>query len=335
MIKKITYNDCLKYEYLTKEYCLQEEEEKYYTSTQVHRHDKLFRDVLANKEEVCKLLKEYLNFSIKKESLVPYKTAFLTEDFQNRESDMVYKIKNEKVFILIEHQSKIDYSMSYRILNYSLELIRNFIRSEKIQNKNYEYPQIIPIVIYTGNKKWNANTKFSQIQKKYIEYPQSSMEMEYNLIDINQYSKEELKKSNLFISKAFMIEKCKTEEELLDTLEEIVEEVKDKKEKETLERIIKYILYKMLRKDNVQNLLQKLNKNEGGISMGLENLLKEIKGKARKEGKIEGKMEGKIEVMLNIAKSMLNYGEEEEKIKKYTGMTESQIRKIKKELNMA
>lgn len=142
--------------------------------------------------------------------------------------------------------------MSYRILNYSLEIIRNFIRSEKIQNKNYEYPQIIPIVIYTGNNKWNAKRKFSQMQAKYI-------------------------------------------------------------------------LYGVLEKEEIESLLQKMNREEGGISMLRENLMKEREGWFK---------QGEKKSIITIVKTMLSYGEEEEKIKKYTGMTENQIKKIKKELEI-
>ena len=337
MINKITYKDYLKYEYLItqeRQACiLQEESAEYYIDTTIHRHDKLFRDLLSNKKEVCSFLKEYLNLSIEEQSLIPYKTTFITNDFKNRESDIIYKIKDKKVFILIEHQTKIDYSMSYRILNYSLEIIRNFIRSEKIQNKNYEYPQIIPIVIYTGNNKWNAKRKFSQMQEKYDSNIQNNMEMSYNLIDINRYSKERLEKSNLLISKAFIIEKCKTKEELIDTLEKMIIELKTKEERETLQRMIKYILYGVLEKEEIESLLQKMNREEGGVNMLRENLMKEREGWF-KQGEKKGEKRGEKKSIITIVKSMLSYGEEEEKIKKYTGMTENQIKKIKKELEM-
>ena len=337
MIKKITYKNYLKYEYLInierQECIFKEETAEYYFDTTIHRHDKLFRDLLSNKKEVCSFLKEYLNLSIEEQSLIPYKTTFITNDFKNRESDIIYKIKDKKVFILIEHQTKIDYSMSYRIINYSLEIIRNFIRSEKIQNKNYEYPQIIPIVIYTGNNKWNAKRKFSQMQEKYDSNIQNNMEMSYNLIDINRYSKERLEKSNLLISKAFIIEKCKTKEELIDTLEKMIIELKTKEERETLQRMIKYILYGVLEKEEIESLLQKMNREEGGVNMLRENLMKEREGWF-KQGEKKGEKRGEKKSIITIVKSMLSYGEEEEKIKKYTGMTENQIKKIKKELEM-
>ena len=154
--------------------------------------------------------------------------------------------------------------MSYRILNYSLEIIRNFIRSEKIQNKNYEYPQIILIVIYTGNNKWNAKRKFSQMQAKYI-------------------------------------------------------------------------LYGVLEKEEIESLLQKMNREEGGVNMLRENLMKEREGwfkQGEKKGEKRGENLGEKKSIITIVKSMLSYGEEEEKIKKYTGMTENQIKKIKKELEI-
>ena len=45
---------------------------------------------------------------------------------------------------------------------------------------------------------------------------------DYNLIDINKYSKEELLEDDLVITKAMMIEKCKNNEELKKNLVKII-----------------------------------------------------------------------------------------------------------------
>lgn len=73
--------------------------------------------------------------------------------------------------------------MPYRILEYEMELIKN---------KGYKLPLVIPIVLYTGKQKWNA--------KKYLEESQEKLggiEIKlgnYNLVDINNYTKEEIEK---------------------------------------------------------------------------------------------------------------------------------------------
>ena len=53
-----------------------------------------------------------------------YNSSFINKIYQNKEADIVYKLKNREIFFLIEHQSKVDYSMPKRILEYQV-LIMN------------------------------------------------------------------------------------------------------------------------------------------------------------------------------------------------------------------
>ncbi len=63
-------------------------------------------------------------------------------------------------------------------------------------------------------KKWDAPLTISEVQEKYegfkpLDYPR------YNLIDINNYEKEELLKEDTAIAKAMLFEKIETKEEIL------------------------------------------------------------------------------------------------------------------------
>ena len=119
-----------------------------------------------------------------------YTSSFVNKIFENREADIVYKYKNKNIFFLIEHQTKIDYSMPYRILEYEIEIMKSAIDIRKIKNKEYKLPLVIPIVLYTGKKKWDA--------KRYLEESQETLKGvkikagNYNLVDINDFTKEEL-----------------------------------------------------------------------------------------------------------------------------------------------
>lgn len=52
---------------------------------------------------------------ISENEIEKYTSSYITEELKNSESDVVYKLKNENVFFLIEHQPRIDYSMPYRM----------------------------------------------------------------------------------------------------------------------------------------------------------------------------------------------------------------------------
>ena len=138
--------------------------------------------------------------------------------FQNREADIVYKYKDKNIFFLIEHQTKIDYTMPYRILEYEIAIMKSAVDIRKVKNKEYKLPLVVPIVLYTGKKKWDA--------KKYLEESQERLDGvkikagNYNLVDINDYTKED-------------------DEDLLKRIISILfgEKIGEKKTKELIEKI--------------------------------------------------------------------------------------------------
>lgn len=351
---KFTYLDYCKYNQINAQnqlIKLEEANEEYNYHIVNNAHDKIFRDLLMDKEEVANLLNKILKLTNKltQDTIEKYNTNFITYNYKNRQSDIVYKIKDNSIFFLIEHQSKIDYSMPYRILNYSMEIMRDLVEGKNIKVSKYKYPIIIPIVIYTGNYRWRVSRKMIDISKKFEGHEKESITVEYNLMDINNYSKENLVNSKLFIPKIMAIEKCKTREELIEVLEKIILNINRAKDKQKIERIIKYILVETLGNEEIQRLISKLNKEEEEVSMLKENLLKEkkmIMKKAAKEGlkqgmekgmrqgMRQGMQKGIQDSMIKIIKNMTIYGETEEKIQKYTGMTNEQIKNLKAEMNI-
>ena len=185
----------------------------------------MFKEILSDKKEAVKFINHYLHLNLLDDEIEKYEKEFRTEEFRNIEADVVYKVKNKNVFILIEHQTKVDYLMPYRILEYEVAIMQSAIDLDKIKNKESKIPLVIPIVLYTGNKKWNA--------KKYLEENQEKIEGienglgNYNLIDINELTEKELLEDNSFISKMMLIEKSKNTENIVEILEKIVKITKE------------------------------------------------------------------------------------------------------------
>lgn len=145
----------------------------------------------------------------------------------------MYKEKGRNIIFLIEHQTKEDKKMSYRILNYQIEIMR---ANEKEKGKE---SLVIGIVIYTGRRRWKAKRYIKEIQEKIEEEEEVKEERKiekgrlgyYELIDINTYTKEELMKEESILSKVMLIEKERNTEDLLKIIKEINEQVKEKEGK--------------------------------------------------------------------------------------------------------
>ncbi len=166
-----------------------------------------------------------------------YSTRFITSEFENSESDIAYRKKGTSIFFLIEHQSKVDYSMPYRILTYNMEIMKSALRENLLNTKGYKLPIVYPMVLYTGKKKWSA--------KKYLEQCQEHLEecdvktfTYYHLIDINQCKEQELLEENNFLSKILLLEKMKTTDKLEENLQKIMKSNLSKKERQMLSRLV-------------------------------------------------------------------------------------------------
>ena len=71
--------------------------------------------MLGVKSEAAKFMNKTLKLSgengIRGEQLEKYTNRFITTNLYDKESDVIYKIKGRNIFILIEHQTQIDYKM--------------------------------------------------------------------------------------------------------------------------------------------------------------------------------------------------------------------------------
>ena len=297
--------------------------EKYYVVN--HQHDKIFRTVLDRKSDAIVLINKALNTQLEVQDIEKYNSSFINKVFQNREADIVYKIKDRSIFILIEHQTKVDYLMPYRILEYEVAIMQSAIDLDKIKNKESKIPLVIPIVLYTGNKKWNA--------KKYLEENQEKIEGienglgNYNLIDINELTEKDLLEDKSFISKMMLIEKSKNTENIVEILEKIVKITKEE-DKDTLRRIISIILEEKIGITKAKELIEKMEGDEGNM-LAVVDMIRRENQMYIEIGKKEGELKEKIKIVTNMLKEKFNI----ETIQKITGINKEEIEKISQNNN--
>ena len=96
-----SYIEYLKYSRIIKEeYSLNEEvaEYKYDNKKINHIHDKTFRKILDYKKEFTIFINKIFNLEEKLEEkdIEKYNRKFVSVDYTNQESDVIYKLKNKK-----------------------------------------------------------------------------------------------------------------------------------------------------------------------------------------------------------------------------------------------
>lgn len=306
-----------------------------------NEHDKIFRTVLDKKTDVSKFLNKFLGLNIKTEELEKYNSSYIDPKFKNKEADIVYRIKDKNIFLLIEHQTKTDKKMPIRLLEYSATIIESAIEDTKYKTK----PRVIPIVLYTGKTKWKIENETIEKQQFFKEV--KLIDGEFNLIDINDFSKKELLKDDIFITKMMLVEKCKDEIEMVQALEKIENKIKEE-DKSTFRRIVKEIWSLRIGTENANKILEKIEEGSGNMMAVMEMLLAEnekyinigrqegmkkgrLEGRqeGRQEGRKEGRLEGGKQKIKEIVQKMLAENFTKEMIMKITGLKKEEIEEIK------
>lgn len=171
-------------------------------------YDKFIKQLLLNKREVINILnlidlKKILQTnkkSLDEEDLIDCNKQKITKRLKSKEVDGLYKIIHNKkeIYIMLEYLGNNKENIEYKMLNYCIDIMQNWIRSKKdytgreLENISI-YPIIVPIVIY--NEKENK----SEISNKYLHesssnYSYSSINdinmdniLSYNKLNINRY----------------------------------------------------------------------------------------------------------------------------------------------------
>ena len=255
------------------------------------------------------------------------------------ETDILYKIKDKQVYFLIEHQSSVDYEMPKRIMEYVIEILRKNVENKERKNKRYKLPLIVPIVLYTGNKKWNVRDYIGEIQEEIPGYKNREFGR-YILVDANKYKEEDLIENEGPLSKIILLEKAKDIEKTYEKIK--YENLKDY-EKELIDEYTCNVASRILPEIKIEEIREKVRKKEGGESMLADALLKMkekyiVEGRrdgiqeGKKVGIIEGKRvgieSGRREEKLKIAKSLKLMGLKVEDIVKATGLSKNEIEKL-------
>ncbi len=366
-MKKFTYYDYLRYRAMTFE--LKDRQEEYRLQKGVHQYkDKGYKIILENKGEVVQIINKALalqntQYAISKDDIVKYNSSFITRDFRAQEADIVYQKIGEDVFFLIEQQSQVDYSMSYRMLNYCIEIIRSAIDKKKLKNKEYEMPVVYPIVLYTGKRKWNAKTYFEESQKK-MKGVQKNNFTSYNLIDINEYEEDDLWEQENFLAKLLLLEKAKESGKVKEYLNRMGKVKLKDEEISILIRFLYSSLDTKIEEEQIQKFAEQVIKDrkeggymltvleeyfislideglKSGIKKGVKKGIREGRQKGIREGRQkgiqegmekgiqEGKESGKLEILKQTVTNMLKFGEKDETIMKYIGIEKEELENIK------
>lgn len=207
---------------------------------------------------------------------------------------------------------------------------------------------VFPILLYNGDKEWNAPAKISEVIEDSRLLGRYALNFEYFAIPINKYNKDYLAKIKNVVSLLFLAEAHYDAELLEKMFLEVFEKETDKgpislllnwfiqmkkhgripeEDVDKLERIYES-------KDEVRQMLITALKKEKQEIFDQGKIEGKLEGKleGKREGKLEGKREGDHERQIMTACKMIVKGFEIALIAEITGLSEVEILKLKQNM---
>ena len=200
--------------------------------------------------------------------------------------------------------------------------MKSAVDIRNIKSKEYKLPLVVPIVLYTGKKKWDA--------KRYLEESQETLDGlkikagNYNLVDINDFTKEELLQGKTLTSKMMLLEKSESTEESIEMLEKIIPGIKEDDE-DLLKRIISILFGEKIGEEKAKELIEKINGGDEKMLAVVEMI--------RNENQMYinmGRKEGEKNRNIEIAQKLLKLKMPISQISEITTLTKEEIEKIQR-----
>ena len=260
--------------------------------------------------------------------------SFVTQDFQEKESDIIWKLKYKNkpfyIFLLMEFQSTVDYAMPLRFFRY----IAEFYQALTINPRIEKYPAVFPLLLYNGNAQWAVPSALQDliehsIHKRYIPH------FEYYPVIINEIPEATLLKIHNAVSAIFFTEQNRVEE-LLHHIDRLVfllsEELPELKE--IFNTWFTSILEKKtnLDDDSIKERMTILREDKNMFAESVQEYSEKIRKEGVKEGLKQGVekgiKEGSEKTRLDNATKMKELNVPLDIIMKVTGLSADEIKKL-------
>jgi hypothetical protein len=177
---------------------------------QLFSHPRLVRDLITG------FVPEYRRAPMRLSPLSKANAHFISDHLKMRSSDTVWRIRvggRDYIYLLLEFQSTIEHFMALRVLTYVGLLYQDVIKAH--QHRNASLPPVIPIVLYHGNRRWNAPRSLDRLLRTHSTLSKPfRANVRYKLIDVRR---QRLDTSNLkrnLVAALFRIENSRTRREV-------------------------------------------------------------------------------------------------------------------------
>jgi len=276
------------------------------------------------------------------DTLEQVKSSFVRQNYREKESDVIYKVKYKGseiyIYLLLEFQSTVDRFMALRMLSYIIDLYESIRVSEP---KRKTLPYVFPVMLYNGDRKWNAAVSLEKLIEMSEKYDVYLPGFTYFKIAINEFSYRTLAKIRNALSAVFMIENV-SKDKIDEVAKVVVDLIKGELNESVKEAVFNWIRRLFESKDIDFETMDKLNEKEVGMALlslynqgmqvGIKQGIKQGMEKGKQEGIQlgikQGMQKGEYRKAIEIVRRMYRKGLSMDIIEETTGLSRDEILKI-------
>ncbi|MBL4845494.1 MAG: Rpn family recombination-promoting nuclease/putative transposase [Planctomycetes bacterium] len=241
---------------------------------------------------------------------------FIEEALRDRSSDVLYRAmlgeEETLIYVLFEHQSTVDRLMAFRVLRYMVRIWSQWLDDQETRPE--KLPPILPIVVYHGERPWNAAQAFEDLVD--LPPPLAAAKhlvpsFRFVLDDLSQCSDEELRAREapafaavtwIFFRHAYDANRgIEVWQDCADLIGELATDLP--KQHESLLQLVRYSLLQSL--GSAEELREELRRVGGqeaeelAVTAG-EQLLEQGREQGRREGEVKGVLKGERRLLSRI-----------------------------------
>lgn len=269
---------------------------------------------------------------------------FTMLDQEERDADTVKRIRIPKdgkemyVISIVEHESRVNYRMPFKLLQYMTFVWAEYEKERQRQNKGcvyqkgFKYPPILPVVLYDGRSEWTAERSMRGKVEMGDVFAPYIPSFDYTLVDLREYTIGELSRQENALSLMLILDKLQFSDEFATIMERLPAGYIESLKVATPQRVLQvlsdivriYMARAGLARDKVEKAARTVAEGrlESMFSVFAENFEKE---------KQAIRQEVRHEERVGIAKEMFEAGESIRKIKRFTKLPDDTLRVLQKQ----
>ncbi|MCU8386805.1 Rpn family recombination-promoting nuclease/putative transposase [Vibrio vulnificus] len=298
-------------------------------------HDGLFKSFLTVPETAKDFLDIHLPLHIKEicnlDTLQLQPSSFLEEALIPYYSDVLYSMETESgigyVYALIEHQSRPDKHMGFRMMRYAIAAMK-----QHLDAGNETLPLVVPLLFYHGRISPYPYSSNWLDEFEHPEIAKALYSQDFPLVDVTVIPDDEIIQHKR-VALLELVQKHVRQRDLLDFTETVVTLLLERLiTASQLDSLVEYLL-RVGETSNLEDLMRTLAKQVPEHEEKFMTVAEQLEARGREQGlqqglqkgRQEGRQEGEQEAKVAIAKKMLAAGLDKALISETTGLSEQEL----------